>query len=64
MNMEHLQSRASDIQIFARWVKVQWRWRPKGPQFKENKNGGIDTFLELCNHELMLAKSSISEPTW
>jgi len=60
MNMEHLQSRASDIQIFARWMKVQWR--PKGPQFKENKNGGIDTFLELCNHELMLAKSSISEP--
>jgi hypothetical protein len=39
-------------------------WRPKGPQFKENKKGGIDTFLELCNHELMLAKSSISEPTW
>ena len=62
MNMEHLQSRASDIQIFARWMKEQWR--PKGPQFKENKNGGIDTFLELCNHELMLAKSSISEPTW
>jgi hypothetical protein len=62
MNMEHLQSRASDIQIFARWMKVQWR--QKGPQFKENKNGGIDTFLELCNHELMLAKSSISEPTW